>query len=302
MTLVKHPYAIGEPVLQVKNLSKRFGDNQVLRDINFEIRDVIRRIEGIEQGQVWSILGRSGRGKTTMARIIAGLRQPTTGDILINSDARPVKRGEVGFVFQDYRVFNHLTVLGNLLFAAYQGMTREHADEKILVNLRRRFNLWHFGQKSLRDKVDQYLDLFGLEGNLGQYPCELSGGQKQRLAIFRQVLCSSQFIVLDEPFSGQDPVMKQNACEMIIKVSRMGELKTLIIITHDVRSAVWVSDTLLPLGLERDETGKLKPGSTVFKPCDLAAKGLAWQDASICRTPEFNELVQEIEFEWFPNM
>ncbi len=300
-SLEKKEYIADETILSVINVSKEFDGKVILRDVNFEVKNIKR--PDITQGQIWSILGKSGAGKTTMAKIIAGLLQPTTGEILINDEKRPIKKGEVGFVFQDYISFDHLTVLNNLLLAAYQGIFREHAEKGGIKNLARRFNAWFFNKKILKEKVDQYLEIFKLKEHLDKYPCQLSGGQKQRLAILMQALCSSQFIVLDEPFSGQDPEMKQKACETIIKVGQINELETLLIITHDIECAVWVSDTLLPLGVEKDPETKIdKPGSTVFKPFDLAERGLAWQDASVCRTKEFVELVQEIKYHWFPNM
>jgi ABC-type nitrate/sulfonate/bicarbonate transport system ATPase subunit len=214
-----------------------------------------------------------------------------------------MKEGEVGFVFQNYIVFEHLTVEENLLLSAYQGMFREHAGEGHFKNMWDRLKTWLLNKKVLREKVDQYLDHFQLREHLGKNPCQLSGGQRQRLAILSQVLCSSRVFILDEPFSGQDPIMKQECCETLIKVGQLDEFETLLIITHDIECAIWVSDTLLPLGREKDTASKkFTPGSTVFKPFNLADRGLAWQDASICRTSEFADLVSEIKYEWFPNM
>lgn len=295
-------YHTAEPILRVENVSKSFGDKLVLRDVNFEIRDVVR--PGMQQGQVWSFLGKSGAGKTTLAKIIAGIEAPTTGEILVQPENRPVKRGEVGFVFQNYISFPHLTVEKNLLVAAYQGTFREHADIHKPQDLPRRLYTYFFARKVLWEKVEQYLDMFGMRDHLDQYPSELSGGQQQRLAILMQLLCSSRYIVLDEPFSGQDPEMKQRACEMLIKIAQLDELETLLVITHDIDSALWISDTLLLVGREPDPAnpGKPLPGSTVYKPYSLAERGLAWQDASICRTKEFSELLQEVKYDWFPKM
>ena len=293
------PYRLGPPILTVEGVNKHFGEKVILRDVNFRVNRIDR--PGIEsQADVISILGRSGAGKTTLGQIMAGLQLPTSGQVLVNSEGRPLKRGEVGFVFQDYLAFDHLTVKGNLMLAAYQGLFREHAHEHTFKDFGARFQTWLFNKKLLWEKVDENLDMFSLREHLDQYPCELSGGQRQRLAILVQVLCSSRYIVFDEPYSGQDPVMKQKACEMIIKMSQMGGFSTLFVITHDIPCAVWASDTLLFMGKERDpETKQFKPGTTVFAPFSLAEHGLAWQDAEICRTPEFNQLVQTIQYEWF---
>ena len=296
-------YTIGDPILQVRNVNMAFDGHVVLRDVNFDIFD-IRRPGTTTQGQVFSILGKSGAGKTTLANIIAGLWEPTSGQVLMGKDEKPVQPGEVGFVFQNYIVFENLTVEGNLLRSAYQGMFREDANSSFdFQALSRRFLTWMFNKKILREKMEQYLDMFDLRIHLGQYPGQLSGGQRQRLAILSQILCSSRFIIFDEPFSGQDPEMKKSACEMLIKTAQLDEFQTLGIITHDVDCGVWVSDKLILMGKETDSTtGKPKPGSTVFKPYDLAEQGLAWQDAEILRTPAFKDLVDEIKYSWFPNM
>jgi ABC-type nitrate/sulfonate/bicarbonate transport system ATPase subunit len=303
------PYTEAEIVLQVKDLNKSFDSKVVLRDVNFTVRNIQRLEARIEQGQVTSIIGRSGGGKTTMAKIIAGLIEPTSGQVLVgDSNPRPLKQGEVGFVFQNYMVFDHLTVYGNLLLSAYQGMFRENAEVTfsnpagMFKHVWTRLHTWLFDKKAIRERVDPYLEMFRLSEHVEKYPSQLSGGQRQRLAILMQVLCSCQFIVLDEPFTGQDPVMKQMACETLIKVSQLDEYKTLLVITHDIESAIFISDTVLMLGVEKGLDGKPKPGTTLFEPIDLAKRGLAWQDASILRTPEFNELAQQIKYDFLPNM
>lgn len=300
------PFSINGQVCEVRGVSKKFPTSDgkeklVLRDVNFIIPNIHR--DGLEQGQVWSFLGLSGRGKTTLAQIIAGILKPTTGQVLVNNEKRPVRPGEVGFVFQKYIVFENMTVQENLMYAAYQGKYRQHAEHLSLQNLVERFIAWNFRKGEIRERAEQYVGPFNLTNELDQYPHQLSGGQQQRLAVLMQVLCSSQFIVLDEPFSGQDPQNKLAGCETIKMVAQMGEQQTLIIITHDVDCAVYVSDTLLPLGYEKDpETGKFKPGATVYKPYSLAESGLAWRDPSILRMPAFSKLVNEIKYDWYPNM
>jgi ABC-type nitrate/sulfonate/bicarbonate transport system ATPase subunit len=301
--IIPHEYEIGPPILRVENVSHAYGEKLVLRDVNFEIPNIMRRKDGIEQGQVWSFLGLSGAGKTTLANIIAGLIQPTAGQVLIQPENRSVRPGEVGFVFQNYIAFPHLTVHQNLLVAAYQGLWREHANIRNLKDLPQRLYSWIFAKKVFKEQVEQYLDMVQLREHLDKYPYELSGGQKQRMAVLMQVLCSSRYIVLDEPFSGQDPVRKQKTCEMLIKVSQLNELQTLFVITHDIDPALWVSDTLLVIGREKDpDTQEWKPGNTVFRPVSLAERGLAWQDFSICTSRAFTELSHEIKYEWFPKM
>jgi ABC-type sugar transport system ATPase subunit len=298
----KLPYTVGDTILEVVGVNKAFNGNVVLRDVNFEIPDVVR--PGVVQGQVFAILGKSGRGKTTLARIIAGLLEPTSGEIRMGSARNPVRPGEVGFVFQNYMTLEHLTVFSYLMVSAYLGVYREESDGPFNPGkVAKRLLAWILQRKELKDRVEKYLDMFDLRQHVDKYPCELSGGQRQRLAILSQVLCSSKFIIFDEPFSGQDPEMKRKACEALIKTAQLDEFQTLGIITHDIACAVWVADKLLFMGKESDPaTQEVKPGSTVFKPYDLAAQGLAWQGSEILRTKEFRDLVDEIEYSWFPNM
>lgn len=305
----KKPYTIAGQVCEVRDVSQTFRkpsgeENRVLRDVNFIVPNYHRDdlLAGQGQGQVWAILGRSGRGKTTLGRILTGLDKPTTGEVLLNDERSPVRSGEVGFVFQDSKVFEDLTVRQNLEYAAYQGLHREHAEHLSAKNLLRRFLAWNLRRGEIRDRAMQYVEDFDLAGVLDQKPDQLSGGQRQRLATLMQVLCSSKFIVLDEPFSGQDPPNKLRCCEIIKRVALMDEQETLFVITHDVACAVYCADTLLPVGWEKDESGKFKPGATTFKPYELAELGLAWQDPSILHTREFMELVNEIEYVWYPNM
>ncbi len=293
---VATPFTTNGIMLAVNNVSKVFGKHAVLRDVNFEIPNIHR--EGMEQGQVWSILGGSGKGKTTLCKIIAGLIEPTTGEVRVGKDNRPIEPGEVGFVFQNYLGFDHLTVRDYMTLSAYQGVY----GPLHLKDIMKRQWAWWAKRGEFWDRASYYIDMFQLTEHVDKYLSELSGGQQQRAAIVSQILCSSRYIVFDEPFSSQDPEKKHKACKTLIKVAQLDEKQTLLVITHDIRGAVWVSDTLLPLGVEKDGEGREKPGSTVFQPYSLAERGLAWRDESILRTPEFNELVQEIEFEWFPNM
>ncbi len=170
----------GETLLKVDHVSLSYDDKIILRDVNAEIRDIVR--EGRTQGQVVGFLGPSGIGKTQLFRIIAGLNHPTSGQVLVNSTLTPVKAGMVGVVAQNYPLFENRAIFSNLLLAANQ-MEKSHeaAHEKVLKYLKR------------LDMLDQSQ----------LYPAQISGGQRQRVAIAQQLLCSEHFLLMDEPFSDE---------------------------------------------------------------------------------------------------
>ena len=277
-----------EPLLLINNVSLTLGDNLVLRDVTARIDNVVR--PGMEQGQVVGFLGPSGRGKTQLSRVLAGLQDPTRGEVLINlpkdrsshGTSGPngddfhlvhVHSGLVGFVTQDYRLFEHRTALDNLVVAGCKsGLSRSDSTAK----------------------AKDYLQTFELDERASLYPAQLSGGQRQRVAIAQQLMCCPNYLVMDEPVSGLDPLMKQKVCELIIRLSEMNELTTIIVITHDIRAAAKVADTIWLLGQDRDESGRLIPGSYIKKQYDLASMGLCWHE-ELTRSAQFNDLVTQID-------
>ncbi|HEX8956905.1 MAG TPA: ATP-binding cassette domain-containing protein, partial [Burkholderiaceae bacterium] len=126
------------------------------------------------------------------------------------------------------------------------------------------------------------------------YPAALSGGQRQRVAIAQQLLCSSHFLLMDEPFSGLDPRAKAKVCETILKISTLDELNTIIVVTHDVDASIAIADTIWLLGREFDGDGRPLPGAAIRCKYDLIARGLAWHEG-IEDTPEFHALSLEIK-------
>jgi len=259
-----------ETVLKATNVSLTLGGNVILRDLNLEIRDLYR--PAYVTGQVVGLLGPSGIGKTRLFRILAGIDRPDTGEVLVGEKCEPVKRGMVGVVAQNYPLFEHRTVAGNVELAARAaGLDRNAAREKAL----------------------SYLQRFGLEDRAGLYPCQLSGGQRQRVAIAQQFLCSEHFVLMDEPFSGLDLIAVEQVCKLIAEVAHAHELNTVIVVTHDIAAAVTVADTLWLLGRDRDEQGKIIPGARVKKSYNLAEMDLAWR-TGVSETKEFIEVVREI--------
>ncbi len=253
----------GETLLKVDHVSLSYDDKIILRDVNAEIRDIVR--EGRTQGQVVGFLGPSGIGKTQLFRIIAGLNHPTSGQVLVNSTLTPVKAGMVGVVAQNYPLFENRTIFSNLLLAANQ-------MEKSLKYLKR------------LDMLDQSQ----------LYPAQISGGQRQRVAIAQQLLCSEHFLLMDEPFSGLDVVMEAKVCELINEIACLDELNTIIVVTHDVTAAATVADHLWLMGRDRDAGGNFIPGARIQETYDLIERDMCWHP-EITNSPKFLEFVREVK-------
>jgi len=267
-------YSLGQTLLRIENVCLEYDGRPVLKNVNGEVRDII--VPGRVQGQVVGFLGPSGCGKTSLFRIIAGLNPPTSGRVTVNGFDRPVRAGEVGVVSQNYPLFEHRTVLGNLMLGAKQ-------KEK--------------NSQAARDKVMALLNEFGLGDKFNLYPAQLSGGQRQRCAIIQQILCSEHFLLMDEPFSGLDLLMLEKTCELITKVADMDDLNTIIVVTHDVTAACSVADHLWLMGRDSDSNGNKIPGSRIVKEYNLIERDLGWQPGIITTAP-FTDFVREVKDEF----
>ena len=206
-------------MIQVEHLSKRFGDLEVLKDVNAEIR----------RGEVVSIIGPSGAGKSTFLRCLNLLDRPTGGSIRIDGvdilDARtdvPKVRQKMTMVFQSFNLFPHLTVLENLTVAPrrLRGLDRRAADRKAHDLLRQ----------------------VGLAEKATQFPDELSGGQKQRVAIARCLAMDPEVVLFDEPTSALDPTMVREVLAVIRRLAKDG--MTMAIVTHEMDFARDVSNRI----------------------------------------------------------
>jgi ABC-type nitrate/sulfonate/bicarbonate transport system ATPase subunit len=250
-------------ILSVKNVSLAYDEKKVLNDINLEIHNITR--PGMVQGQIISVVGRSGCGKSSLFKLLSGYSKATSGTINVGEDQHDVRTGEMGVVPQDYHLFNHRTVQDNLSLA----LSSLKGKEKI-------------------DTIKSYTDHFELTEHMDKYPCELSGGQKQRVCILQQVLAGNKFILLDEPFSGLDTLMKDKVIDLLIKISNLDEMNTLIIVSHDIESTCAISDTVFILA---DKNGE---GSTITKTYDFLTEGLAYQPG-VKEMPKFRQIIQEIK-------
>jgi ABC-type nitrate/sulfonate/bicarbonate transport system ATPase subunit len=229
-------------------------------DVLFKVKDVSLRLGGVRPGmitgQIVALLGPSGVGKTRLLRIMAGLDEADLGDVYDGKD-QPLEAGQVGVVFQDYILLRHRTVLGNLVTAGVMnGMPRVTA----------------------RDKAAQLLARFNLGERAGYYPMQLSGGQRQRVAIAQQLVHQKTLLLMDEPFSGLDPAALDEVVNLLVQVRDMDEFNTLFIVTHDIRTALKVADTVLMLGRDRAPDGKASSGAHIKEKIDMVALGLAYRD------------------------
>jgi ABC-type nitrate/sulfonate/bicarbonate transport system ATPase subunit len=265
---MKKEYTYGEVLIKASNVGLQYGEKVILRDINFEVKNIIR--PGVSQGQVVALIGRSGVGKSQLFRILSGLNKPTTGQVLIDSDQHPVLPGEVGIIPQNYLLFSHRTVYQNLQLGVKNCCT-DHS------------------KKTREDMIQKYTEQFELTDHLHKYPGQLSGGQKQRVSIIQQVLTENKFILLDEPLSGLDPVMVEKVTSVLNRISTLNELNTLIIVSHDIENAMAIADVVWILAREKD-----KDGATITCNYDLKEMGMAWEPDIRHRT-DFQQLVGTVK-------
>lgn len=273
-----------EPLLVLDNISQEFTLNNgskfaVLKNLSMSIKNIESK------PQIVSILGPSGIGKTTILRIVAGLDRATSGRVLITEDKpnvmRDIRIGDVGVVFQKYPLFDDLSVLENLIQPAIR--------------------VAKLDAKTARERAMQYLDQFGLFDQSLSWPVQLSGGQRQRVALLQQLITNKYFIILDEPFSGLDPVSISSAIKLITDIANQHTLNTFIIITHDITSALIISDTVYLLGRDRNEKGEVIPGAKIIKTYDLIQEGVAYQ-RNIEDLLRFTEIRKEIKLDIFPKL
>ena len=204
-------------MLELRNISKRFGDKQILSDFNLTIHE----------GKILAIVGPSGGGKTTLLRMLAGLEKIDSGEVFYNGEPLALdelsKRQLLGFVFQDFQLFPHLSVLENLTISPVKmnGMPQVEANEKARALLER----------------------LGLAEHEDAFPYSLSGGQKQRVALARAMMIDPGIIGYDEPTSALDPALRLEVEKLILQNKELG--MTQIVVTHDLTFAENIADELL---------------------------------------------------------
>ena len=209
-----------EIVIELQHLVKTFGDNEVLRDINLSVR----------RGEVISVIGSSGSGKSTMLRCINLLEEPTAGKILFEGhdiESKEVKlteyRTKVGMVFQQFNLFGNMTALDNCVKPQMIVLKRTRAE----------------AEKIARD----FIEKVGMSAYVNAKPSQLSGGQKQRIAIARALSMNPDVILFDEPTSALDPEMVGEVLEVMKSLAGAGY--TMIVVTHEMGCAREVSDRVV---------------------------------------------------------
>ena len=202
-------------MISVDHVTKRFGDFAALQDVSLIV----------PEGSLTALLGPSGSGKSTLLRVIAGLESPDAGSVTIEgADATrvaPQKRG-IGFVFQHYAAFKHMTVRDNVAFG---------------LRVRRR------PRAEIRAKVDELLALVGLDGLAARYPAQLSGGQRQRMALARALAVEPRVLLLDEPFGALDANVRAELRAWLRRLHDEVHVTT-VLVTHDQEEAMEVADVL----------------------------------------------------------
>jgi sulfate transport system ATP-binding protein len=210
--------------IEVRRASKRFGDFVALEDVSVTVPD----------GALTALLGPSGSGKSTLLRVIAGLETPDSGEVLLGErdvTGAPARSRGVGFVFQHYAPFKHMSVFDNVAFG---------------LSVRRR------PKQEIRERVHELLALVRLEGLANRYPSQLSGGQLQRMALARALAVRPRVLLLDEPFGALDAQVRAELREWLRRLHEEIHVTT-IFVTHDQEEAMEVAEQIVVMNAGRIE-------------------------------------------------
>jgi sulfate transport system ATP-binding protein len=210
--------------IKIENVAKRFGTFQALEPVSLEIKT----------GSLVALLGPSGSGKSTLLRIIAGLETPDTGAIYLSAQdatSRKVQERGVGFVFQHYALFKHMTVRKNVAFA---------------------MEIQSWPQARIQHRVEQLLSLVQLEGLGDRYPSQLSGGQRQRVALARALAIEPQVLLLDEPFGALDAKVRKDLRDWLRRLHDEVHVTT-VFVTHDQEEAMEIADEIVVMNYGKVE-------------------------------------------------
>jgi len=206
-------------IIELNNISKRYrsGDKFAVNDVSFSLN----------KGEILALVGESGSGKTTLLRLIAGLEHPDSGTISLSGDvivegrkSLPANKRKTGMVFQDYALFPHLTIFENVAFG-----------------------LKGYKKKEVQRRVFETIELTGLKEDVKKYPHELSGGQQQRVALARALAPRPELLLMDEPFSNLDTILRDQVREEVRQIIKSVGI-TAILVTHDTKDAFSTADKI----------------------------------------------------------
>lgn len=234
--------------LEIKGISKKYGEDLILKDISFSVK----------KNEFVSIIGPSGCGKSTLFNVIAGLEFPLSGTVLLDGEPILGVTGKVGYMHQKDLLLPWGTVIQNVAMPLeIKGIKKKEAQKR----------------------VKELLGVFGLEGHENKYPAQLSGGMRQRTSLMRASMLPNDIMLLDEPFGSLDAITKSKMQDYLFHV--LGHMnKTILFITHDIEEAVFLSDRVFVLGgnpagiidIEEIKLGKPRRREMVLSPEFLQVK------------------------------
>jgi len=233
--------------IEAKHLARTFGDYLALDNVSLQI----------EAGELMALLGPSGSGKTTLLRVIAGLDFPDSGSVLFDDqDATlfKIQKRRVGFVFQNYALFRHLTVYKNIAFGL------EVAQRKDRLR-----------PAKIRERVFELLGLVQLAGFENRLPAQLSGGQRQRIALARALAIQPRILLLDEPFGALDAMVRKELRSWVKQLQRQLKITT-IFVTHDQDEAIEIADRIVVMN-----SGHIEQIGTPSEVCEEPATPFVWE-------------------------
>jgi sulfate/thiosulfate transport system ATP-binding protein len=240
--------------IKVEGVSKRFGDFLALDDVTLDV----------PEGSLTALLGPSGSGKSTMLRLIAGLEQADSGHVFLEGrdvTGIPVQERGIGFVFQHYAAFKHMTVRDNIAFG---------------LKIRK------VPRDQIRDRVKELIRLVQLQGMAHRYPSQLSGGQRQRMALARALAAEPKLLLLDEPFGALDEFTRERLNIELMRIISQFKATTLFV-THNIQEAIFLADQVHVMTPRPGRLAKI-----------IDVPFARPREINLQLTPEFNKLVAEV--------
>ena len=257
-------------MLELVDMHRTFGSTVALEGLSFRVA----------RGPMFGFVGTNGAGKTTAMRIVLGVLAADSGRVLW--DGREVDtemRAQIGYMPEERGLYPKMRVRDQLVYLArLHGATPTDAGTA----------------------AQRWMDALGVAGRAGDGVEALSLGNQQRVQLAAALVHEPEVLVLDEPFSGLDPVGVDRVAKLLEEVACMDELNTIVVVTHDITAALEVADTIWLMGRDRDPQGKIIPGARVQESYNLVERGLAWRDG-VATTPEFLLLAREIRAR-FPSL